>query len=115
MDAVKFLKEHKRICQIYCHSLTCTECPLEDCNNGLGIPCDTLFNEHPEAVVRVVEEWSKEHPIQTNGEKLKEVFGIKNGIRYYSNGTGTDRGCYMSGDWLDAPYEPPKGEDDGKL
>ena len=110
MDAVKFLKEHKRICQIYCHSLTCTECPLEDCNNGLGIPCDTLFNEHPEAVVRVVEEWSKAHPIQTNMDKLKEVFGVANlANMFYQDG---NEYCLRI-HWFDMPYEAPKGADNG--
>ena len=103
MDAVKFLKEHKRICQIYCHSLTCTECPLEDCNNGLGIPCDTLFNEHPDVVVRVVEEWSKAHPIQTNAQKFAEVFGTP--FRICALDYANDYG-----EWANAPYEPPKGE-----
>lgn len=33
-------------------------------------------------IIEIVEQWSKEHPVQTNLDKFKEVFGIQEDIRY---------------------------------
>ena len=70
MDAVEYLKERLRLCDEYRNDHTsCEGCPF-------GTVCmSEAFN--PEESVRIVEEWSKAHPIQTNAQKFAEVFGYK--------------------------------------
>ena len=58
MDAVKFLKEVRRMCK----SIGCCDCPL---NEGQG-HCQVSY--HAEAfanAVNAVEQWSSEHPVKT--------------------------------------------------
>ena len=69
MDAVKFLIEKRRMCNVMS---SCDECPLNE--NAKEYSCE-YFDDIEEAV-DIVETWSKENPIITNGDKFKEVFGI---------------------------------------
>lgn len=76
MDAVEFLKEANRMC---C-SLGCDKCELNSpgCNvMGMGSnPCD---------VVKVVEQWSKDHPRKTRLQDFLEKFPkapISKGVPY---------------------------------
>ena len=58
MDAVKYLKAKKRMCDLFdC----CNGCPLEDSNT------DGWCGEHkrPEEIVEIVEQWAKENPPRT--------------------------------------------------
>lgn len=68
MDAIRYLKEKKRICDMY----TCSLCPL---TQGDTVACDALERNAPEMASKIVEEWVNENPIITNGAKFKEVFG----------------------------------------
>lgn len=54
-----------------CAGVTCTDCP---CHNGI---CDngSIMSNAYEAI-DLVENWVKEHPIVTNADKFKEVFGL---------------------------------------
>lgn len=92
MDAVEFAKEMKRMMEYS---------PRKDeiCYDIKGI-----IRQSPEFAVRIVEEWSKAHPIQTNADKFKEVFEKEPIVilRDIANDYG---------EWLYAPYEAPKGAD----
>lgn len=56
MDAVKFIKEQKRMC----NGRQCATCPL------FAVPdCKKWCMDHPEASVTVVEKWAQEHPRKT--------------------------------------------------
>ena len=101
MDAEMYLKEKARMCGRDCAISFFMEC----------VGCDSWIEQHPAEAVRIVEEWSKKHPIQTNGDKLKEVFGnIYLGfIAHIENDYG-DLSIEWDKSWWDAPYEPPKGE-----
>ena len=68
MDAVKFLKEVNRICE----TVDCPDCPLDNANLCIN---DTTVDGEEEKVCSIVEQWSKEHPIMTNRQKFREVFG----------------------------------------
>lgn len=59
---------------------------------------------NPAEAVRIVEEWSKAHPRQTNNDKFKEVFGKEpiHILRDIANDYG---------EWLYAPYEAPNYEE----
>lgn len=100
MDAVEFAKEMKRMMEYS---------PRKDeiCYDIKGI-----IRQSPEFAVRIVEEWSKAHPIQTNADKFKEVFGFEP----YSDmawAAANDEYAAELHDtaWWEKPYEAPKGAD----
>lgn len=68
MDALKFIKEAKRMCQSY---EECEACPanadgFDDCR------IDHMHDIDAENAVNIVEKWAKEHPRKTrNSEFLK--------------------------------------------
>ena len=103
MDALVYFKEKERLCKA---QFGCDKCPLFD-------NCERVGNRtlDPTEAVRIVEEWSKSHPIQTNGSKFNEIFGdvqLSNIARAYSS-LPDDVGFTS---WWDMPYEAPKGEDE---
>jgi hypothetical protein len=71
MDAVKFMKEYKRLCDEYS---ACVGCPLGKFGN--------CTEADPEEMVKIVEEWSKEHPKKTNGQVMFDY------IQKHVNDTG---------------------------
>ena len=100
MDAKLFFKEFNRMCEGY---KACKDCPIKErklfCE---GIPWDDA------GAVDIVEQWSKEHPTQTNRQKFEEVFG-----KEPTKLTVTYNGMLVAAidafaDWWDAPYEAPK-------
>lgn len=79
MDAVKFLKERKRMCDKYC----CESCPISIMNNGTYEGCDYLGKNHPEKCVEIVEKWSADHPVKTRQSEFLKMFPnaeIENGV-----------------------------------
>lgn len=68
MDAVEFLKTSYRMCNTY-----------EDCN---ACPVDTYAcyihggncRENPDGVVAVVEQWAKDHPVNTRQSEFLKKF-----------------------------------------
>lgn len=73
MDAVKFLKEKNRMCNIY---LSCKGCPLEIATELGGYDsCEQFMEENPDEAVFNVEGWSEKNPILTNAMKFEQVFG----------------------------------------
>lgn len=103
MDAVKFLKEKKRMCELYDE---CQPCPVYDKRSEPqyeSYSCDQFVSCFPEKAVKIVEKWSKEHPIMTNKIKFEEVFG---------------KTCDESGElvlarpsWWEAEYIEPREEE----
>lgn len=73
MDAVKYLKEAKRMCDVIGD---CRKCPI----NGLVavIPCKlvgcNLELANPEKVVEIVEKWVAEHPKKTRQSGFLKMF-----------------------------------------
>lgn len=68
MDALKFMKERRRMCDYYSR---CSECPRADepnCN------IEEISDEELENFVNTVEQWSKEHPQRTRLQDLLEKF-----------------------------------------
>lgn len=98
MDAVKFLKEKKRMCDRY-YSNDCKGCPLGPApENGGYASCEQFAEEDPDEVVVNVEQWSAEHPIITNAMKFEQVFGTLAPVAKLINGNPT---------WWDKEYEAP--------
>lgn len=68
MDALKFMKESRRMCDYYPR---CFECPGADepnCN------IEEMSNEELEKFVNIVEQWSKEHPKRTRLQDFLEKY-----------------------------------------
>lgn len=57
MEAVEFVRTLQRLCE----GKGCDDCPLHDIDI-----CDVRYVEDPEEMVRIVEEWEKEHPEETD-------------------------------------------------
>ena len=100
MDAVKFMKEYKRLCDEYS---ACVGCPLKNYGD--------CIDAEPKELVKAVEEWSEEHPIITNGMKVLELIpsDVSNTTitRVYPS-TKDYVKIYIEKSWWDAEY---KGEE----
>lgn len=68
MDALEFLRERKRMCNLCKH---CKGCPLERAGCGLGT---SASDEEYEKIIATVEQWSKEHPRNTRQTELLKMF-----------------------------------------
>lgn len=67
MDAIEFLRDFRRMCRSYGN--TCDYCKLD--GGGCSFSdCDC----NQEEVVRIVEEWAKEHPVKTRLSELLKLF-----------------------------------------
>lgn len=82
MDAVEFLRDFRRMCSRYRSTCTvCTGCELEDAQCR---PTEKDFD--PKKVIRVVEEWAKEHPVKTRLSETKKLFPDIPLLYYYPLG-----------------------------
>lgn len=68
MDALEFLRERKRMCNLCKH---CEGCPLERAGCGLGT---SASDEEYEKIIADVEQWSKEHPRKTRQSVFLEQY-----------------------------------------
>ena len=68
MDALAFLRERKRMCNLCKH---CEGCPLERAGCGLGT---STPDEEYEKIIATVEQWSKEHPRKTRQSVFLEHY-----------------------------------------
>ena len=75
MEAIEFLKEYKRMCESMAVD-ECSVCPMSLEKNKHNVACSHLLKKCPEDACKIVEQWSKEHPIITNAKKFEEVFGF---------------------------------------
>lgn len=71
MDAVKFFKEKKRMCDMYesCQ----TGCPLYVEHTQKFTMCNQYCLRSPEEAVRIVAEWSAEHPVKTRQSEFLKL------------------------------------------
>lgn len=63
MDAVEFYRAFKRMCE----KTDCKDCLLDQ-------KCRPSTNVEPEEVVKLVEEWAKEHPVKTRKSEFLKMF-----------------------------------------
>lgn len=68
MEALEFLRERKRMCNLCKH---CEGCPLERAGCGLGT---SASDEEYEKIIAAVEQWSKEHPRKTRQSVFLEQY-----------------------------------------
>lgn len=105
MEFKEFCKEVQRICDYHLYDKGCCgECPLNPFTND-KIRCLENVIYYPDESERIVGEWAKEHPLITNGDKFKEVFGLD--INITDGGTlHIDTRNYIS--WLKSEYKTPQ-------
>lgn len=60
-----------------CNNYDCNDCPFDS-------NCQFIVIRRPNEAEEIIMNWAKEHPIKTNADKFKEVFGIE-----YYNDSGT--------------------------
>lgn len=71
MDAIEYLKVRSRMTN-NCNE-SCDICPLSYDNNSKKISCSEFESLYPKEAIKIVEDWSKEHPTMTNAEKYKQL------------------------------------------
>ena len=49
-------------------------------SNGHHLGCISFLLECPQEAERIIMGWAKEHPVKTNADKFKEVFGFETGL-----------------------------------
>lgn len=112
--------EFQEVCKNFtrmCDSIGCSECGIEKAQKiRREFPsCESFLVDCPEKSESIVEQWAKEHPIVTNGDKFREVFGIelKSSERYdgYCLLTGNDSIAKDSEEWLNQEYKEPEVEE----
>ncbi len=101
MEAIKFLREAQRMCNEYaCYN----GCPIYGDEECVFSEITAQSPERLEDIVATVEAWIETHPIKTNAQKLKEMFGNK---AIYAISSPNVQALK---DWLDEPYKGPKNE-----
>lgn len=94
MDAVRFLREKRRMCV----NNACDEgcCPLFEYKC-----CCDVSTDHYEEIVAAVEQWAREHPIRTRQSELLKMFPLmktdENGVITFCP-MGFDRSCHEKND-----------------
>ena len=76
MDAVKYIKERNRHInrtEKFC-GINCIDCILSAANNGRGVNCQTFETRYTDEAVRLVEDWSRNHPQKTYNQDFFEKF-----------------------------------------
>ncbi len=87
MDALEFLRERKRMCNLCKH---CEGCPLERAGCGLGTSAP---DAEYEKIIAAVEQWSKEHPRKTRQSVFLEQWPEAD---IDAHGCVCVRPCYLS-------------------
>ena len=75
--------------KLSCDKVSCVGCPMQYTNNQLcqgyidnkgrtTFPIECVID-----IIELVEKWSKEHPIVTNRDKFREIFGVDIGETIY--------------------------------
>lgn len=67
MDALKYLKTLRRMC-----NGECRECEYEK-RSGFD-PCTVWQYDHPEEAVAIAEQWAAEHPAKTRQSEFLKLF-----------------------------------------
>lgn len=91
------MKQFNRMCD---NHKWCDTCQINE-NRGRYI-CDRWLTENPTKAEEIIMQWAEEHPLMTNNDKIKEIFGLD----FKSTFTASP----WTLDWLDEEYKEPKDE-----
>lgn len=113
MEFKDFWKQKQRMCKnkgVCCPSGG-KDCPMTKLGTSINVfACAEVIEKHPIEAEQIVEQWAKEHPIVTNEDKFKEVFGDVIKDLYTSGVVTEDVDIYIS-KWLEREYEKQEKED----
>lgn len=75
MDAIKFIRERNRMCEMY-RLKRCEGCPANNPNNygGEGVACIMIDKIDAERLVPIVEKWAAAHPHKTRQSVFLEQY-----------------------------------------
>ena len=102
MDALRFLKEQKRMCR----ANDCNTCPAYiykgDCYLMFMEDGDDEFFDEDffRKSIEIVEKWSEANPIKTNGDVIKELYGT-----HIASENEDDNFVIFDHDWWNAEYK----------
>lgn len=97
---VKVAKEYKRMCNL---SERCSNCPMNKSKDSAYTCRYWMLYVDPEAAEKVILDWASDHPIKTNAQKFKEVFGFDISAKFAISGYASK--------WLEKGYEEPEKDD----
>lgn len=90
-EFVEVMKQKERMCKSY--KGVCRKCDVSSDNNGKHIGCRSFTLNYPQEAEEIIMKWAEEHPVQTNVDKFKEVFGFE-----------FRKTCVISSDCIDCKY-----------
>lgn len=91
------VKQFKRMCESNCSD--CRQCPIESYRGFYH--CWRWVSEEPEKSEELIMQWADEHPLITNRDKFKEVFGFDPVQMDWCN-------ISRAATWLSDEYKEPK-------
>lgn len=71
MDAAKFLKIGKRICEYY---KDCNDCPFIDSGTCAALPTSGILLDEIDTAIDAIKNWDEEHQVKTYYSVFKEKF-----------------------------------------
>lgn len=102
MDAIKFVREKQRMCNSF-GDICNRNCPLKSELFGCLI---TAENISPERIVSKVEQWSKEHPLVSNGDMVVGFINRTEHAKGFVAGReGDEIHIRIDADWWNAEYK----------
>lgn len=64
----------QRMCKCY---ESCADCIFHDVlNKSAFVYCEQYLMNHPKEAEEILMNWAEEHPVKTNADKFREVFGV---------------------------------------
>lgn len=101
MDAVRYLEETRRMCRFFLQ-VACAGCPaLIDRQYCMFSDVIVNYGTKTTDAVKIVEEWSKEHPIKTRNSEF---------LKHYPNARVQEDGTVeLCPKWIDKKYAPVTG------
>lgn len=76
-EFTEVMKQRERMCDFFQteEGICRANCPFSDKKSGAYDDCNRWIMEHYEEAEEIIMKWAEEHPLKTNADKFKEVFG----------------------------------------
>lgn len=78
-EFTEVMKHKERMCDFHTEKGICEYCDIYDKVGNIPRPrgCTNYILTHTQVAETIIMDWAKEHPIITNADKFKEVFGFE--------------------------------------
>lgn len=101
-EFIEVMKQFNRMCDSHKRCGTCPTCPIN--HDKELFTCYRWLTKNAEKAEEIIMTWAEEHPLKTNRDKFKEIFGIDFSYLFR---LGISRDLL---NWLEKEYEEPKDE-----